>query len=95
MNSDDLTREQWKALEATLRRHYEYLARLLQRMQLEGIPETDVTRQRTKAAYDAMHNLWMHVHYGVCGLSDTGLTGAHSPAMSNRALQSRRLTLGH
>lgn len=79
MNSDDLTREQFQILAETTHRQLGYLNKLLDRMTRNEFPQTDPLWTRATKARDAMHDLWVHLHYASCGVKGDGMAGTDSP----------------
>lgn len=72
MDSNDLTREQWKQLAESFHRQGMYLRKLIERMHSLCFPHTDRLWIEVQAAFNANHSLWVHAHYGSCGIPDTG-----------------------
>jgi hypothetical protein len=66
MRSDDLTREQARALKNKLQPMLGYLNRLKKRMQRKGFPTDDRLLISACRAEDAMHALAVEVHYLTC-----------------------------
>jgi hypothetical protein len=66
MNSDDLTKEQAKALSTALYPGVNFLVRLKGRMQKAGFPQSDKLYQLVVAAYDASWLLSHELHYMSC-----------------------------
>ena len=67
MRSDDLTREQARALKNKLQPMLGYLHRLKKRMHNRGFPPTDELLQAVCKAEMAMHELHVAAHYLACG----------------------------
>ena len=72
MRSDDLTREQARALKNKLAPMLGYLNRLKKRMARRGFPPDDPLLIEVCRAEDAMHELHVSVHYLSCGESLLG-----------------------
>jgi hypothetical protein len=69
MDSRTLGPEQTERLRESLRPHLQYLRRLIARMDQVGFVAGDPLYQRVKAAYNAMHDLHVHLHYLGCEAS--------------------------
>ena len=67
MQSDDLTREQARALKNKLQPMLGYLNRLKKRMHNRGFPSDDELLQAVCKAEMAMHELHVATHYLACG----------------------------
>jgi hypothetical protein len=66
MRSDDLTPKQAQQLKATIRPMLVYLNHLKKRMEKRRFPADDRLFQTVLRAYDAIHELNVHVHYLSC-----------------------------
>ena len=66
MDKNDLTREQIEKFQASVPPTSQYLRRVLERMADTGFPLDDTIRQATDRAQDALHGLWIHLHYLKC-----------------------------
>jgi hypothetical protein len=73
MQSDDLTKNQARALKNKLQPMLGYLNRLKRRMIRKGFPPDDPLLAATRRAEDAMHALHVETHYLACG----DVTGRH------------------
>src|SRR6267142_581360 len=69
MDSSDFTHDQLEQLNDQLTRSCGYLRALQQRMQNLQLPYDDELRQRVNRAADALHGLWVCVHYLDCNRS--------------------------
>jgi hypothetical protein len=67
MRSDDLTRDQARALKNKLQPMLGYLNRRKRRMDRKGFPPDDPLLAAACRAEDAMHALHVEVHYLACG----------------------------
>jgi hypothetical protein len=67
MRSDDLTRDQARALKNKLQPMLGYLNRLKKRMQRRGFPPDDRLLIAACRAEEALHALSVEVHYVACG----------------------------
>ena len=63
MRSDDLTSAQAQQIKASIRPMLCYLNRLKKRMEKRRFPSDDGLFQTVLRAYDAIHELNVHVHY--------------------------------
>jgi hypothetical protein len=82
MRSDDLTRDQARALKNKLQPMLGYLNRLKKRMVSKGFPPDDPLLAAVCHAENAVHELCVEVHYLACGDSvghrpDTAATKAN------------------
>lgn len=66
MDSKDLTREQAQAISKSLFRLANYLYRLKSRMEKKGFLPNDELYLKVKAAYDAVFELSIDLHYRGC-----------------------------
>lgn len=66
MNSKDLTREQLDALAEKARRLTAFLNAMKERMGQQGFPVDDSLYRQTTAAFNAVHELRMTLHYLSC-----------------------------
>jgi hypothetical protein len=66
MRSDDLTSAQAQKIKASIRPMLGYLIRLKKRMEKRRFPSDDGLFQTVLRAYDAIHELNVHVHYLSC-----------------------------
>jgi hypothetical protein len=80
MRSDDLTPAQARQMKATIRPMLGYLNRLKRRMEKRRFPADDKLFQTVLRAYDAIHELNVHVHYLSC---ESGV-GRAVPATDSR-----------
>jgi hypothetical protein len=80
MRSDDLTREQARALKSKLQPMLGYLNRLKKRMANKGFPPNDQLLIAVCKAEMAMHELQVATHYLACG----EVTGRKHPRDSER-----------
>jgi hypothetical protein len=69
MDSRTLTASQAERLRESLRPQLQYLRRLIARMEKVGFTSPDPLYERVKRAYDAMHDLHVHLHYHGCEAS--------------------------
>ena len=67
MQSDDLTREQVRALKNKIGPMLNYLGRLQRRMRYRGFLESVPLLQRVVEATNAVHSLHVELHYLACG----------------------------
>ena len=67
MRSDDLTKEQARALKNKIGPMLGYLSRLKRRMAYHGFTHDDQLLQAVCRAHDAMHEFHVEVHYLACG----------------------------
>lgn len=67
MRSDDLSKEQARALKNKLQPMLGYLNRLKRRMIGKGFPPDDRLLLAARRAEDAMHALHVETHYLACG----------------------------
>jgi hypothetical protein len=67
MQSDDLTKEQARALKNKIRPTLDYLGRLKRRMVRRGFLNDDPLLTAVVKAEDAMHALHVEIHYLSCG----------------------------
>jgi hypothetical protein len=73
MQSDDLSRDQARALKNKLHPMLGYLTRLRKRMAARGFTQDDPLLQVVQRAEMAMHELHVAVHYLSCGDTAGGL----------------------
>ena len=73
MCSDDLTREQARALKNKLQPMLGYLNRLKKRMHNKGFPPDDELLNLVVKAEGALHELQVATHYLACGDTAGGL----------------------
>jgi hypothetical protein len=73
MQSDDLTRDQARALKNKLQPMLGYLTRLRKRMAFKGFRQDDELLQAVQKAEMAMHELHVATHYLACGDTAGGL----------------------
>jgi hypothetical protein len=66
VNSDDLTADQLRTLEARVRPMLYYVNRLRKRMDKRGFLADDPLSRRVIAAQNALHELSVHLHYAAC-----------------------------
>jgi hypothetical protein len=66
MNTDDLTTDQAKQLQARIGPMLGYLYRLRSRMDKRGFPRDDELRQLVERAYESVHRLSVELHYLSC-----------------------------
>jgi hypothetical protein len=66
MDSSNLATWQAKALHAALRPALGFLHRLRERMEKRGFPLNDKLLRLTATAYDALHSLFVELHYMSC-----------------------------
>ena len=66
MDKNDLTREQIEKMQAVNAPTSQYLRRVVERMADTGFPLDDTIRQVTDRAQNALHGLWIHLHYLKC-----------------------------
>jgi hypothetical protein len=78
MQSDDLTRDQARALKNKLQPMLGYLTRLRKRMARRGFQQDDELLQAVQKAEMAMHELHVATHYLACGDTAMGLPKRHS-----------------
>jgi hypothetical protein len=83
MRSDDLTREQARALKNKLAPMLGYLSRLRKRMAYRGFTQDDELLQAVQKAEMAMHELHVAVHYIACGDTAGGLPKRHNHPQRN------------
>jgi len=69
MDSGHLTCEQLEQLREQVARSSRYLRTLQERMRILQFPYDDELRQRVNRAADALHGLWVCVHYLDCNRS--------------------------
>jgi hypothetical protein len=67
MKSEDLTRDQARALKNKLQPMLGYLNRLKKRMTYRGFPPDDELLQLVRQAELSMHKLHVATHYLACG----------------------------
>ncbi|HZZ80673.1 MAG TPA: hypothetical protein VFE62_19375 [Gemmataceae bacterium] len=67
MTSDDIVKDKAKPLAETVCRQKEYLYRLKTRMADVGIHHEDDLYSHVEAAYKAVFELWIDLHYRSCG----------------------------
>jgi hypothetical protein len=67
MQSDDLTKNQARALKHKLQPMLTYLNRLLRRMRYKGFLESDPLLRKVVEATNAVHALHVESHYLACG----------------------------
>lgn len=67
MRSDDLTRDQARAIKNKIQPMLGYLSRLKRRMIFKGFPPDDGLLQAVCRAESAMHELHVAAHYLSCG----------------------------
>ena len=67
MTSDELTREQARALKNKLQPMLGYLSRLKRRMVYRLFRPGDPLSDAVDRALDSMHRLYVEVHYLTCG----------------------------
>ena len=67
MDSSDLTPAQAAIVNKSIRRHLNYLYRLMSRMNRVGFKPNDPLIVKVKAAYDALFDLSIDLHYRSCG----------------------------
>jgi hypothetical protein len=78
MNVGDLTAEQLDQLREQVGRAHRYIQALNERIQQRRFPYDDELRQRVVRADDALHGLWVSVHYLSCDRT-AGLKPEHKP----------------
>ncbi len=66
MRSDDLTSAQAQQLKSSIRPMLGYLNRLKKRMEKRRFPSDDGLFPTVLRAYDAIHELNVHIHYLSC-----------------------------
>ena len=66
MDKNDLTREQIEKMQAVIAPTSQYLRRVVERMLETGFPVDDTIRQSAERSQDALHTLWIHLHYLKC-----------------------------
>jgi hypothetical protein len=66
MDSGDLAHEQLAKLLDQVARHCQSLRALQERIRQRRFPYDDELRQRVAQAHDALHGLWVAVHYMAC-----------------------------
>lgn len=81
MDGSDLTREQIEKMQGTIAPTSQYLRRVVERMEETGFPIDDTIRQATERAQDALHGLWIHLHYLKCK-GQTGIPYRQRPRES-------------
>ncbi|HZZ79866.1 MAG TPA: hypothetical protein VFE62_15210 [Gemmataceae bacterium] len=69
MTSDDIIKDKAKPLAETVCRQKEYLYRLKTRLAAVGIPHDDKLAEKVEAAYKAIFELWLNLHYRSCGMA--------------------------
>ena len=67
MRSDDLTKDQARALKNKLQPMLTYLNRLQRRMRYKGFLESDPLLRKVVEATNAVHALHVETHYLACG----------------------------
>jgi hypothetical protein len=67
MGSNDLTKEQARALKNKIGTMLNYLGRLQRRMRYRGFLESDPLLQRVVEATNVIHALHIETHYLICG----------------------------
>jgi hypothetical protein len=77
MRSDDLTRDQARALKNKLQPMLGYLNRLKKRMTYRGFPPDDELLRLVCQAETAMHQLHVATHYLACGDTAGGKSRAN------------------
>src|SRR5438552_6267333 len=73
MDCEDLSKEQLEQLKEQMGRSLQYFRVLKERMENGKFPYNDELRQRVEAVSDALHCLWVSLHY----LSCKGQCGGH------------------
>jgi hypothetical protein len=63
---DRLTRPQVEALRDAIHERMGYMLRVRERMEKTGFNPTDELYPPVRAAEDALHRLWVHLHYRSC-----------------------------
>lgn len=63
MNSRDIQPNQAEQIRRTLQPKIAYILKLKNRMENVGFPPNDPLLVRVRAAYDAMHTLYIDLHY--------------------------------
>ena len=66
MRSDDLTSEQTAEMRDAIAATTYYLRRVRERIDKLAFPKDDQLRLKVEAAHDAMHSLWVELHYLSC-----------------------------
>jgi hypothetical protein len=66
VRSDDLTCKQAEQIKNVIGPTGGYLYRLRERIDKQGFPKDDPLRLRVEAAHNAMHSLWVELHYMSC-----------------------------
>ena len=66
MDELDITREQAEKLRDRVGEMVRYLSALRRRLDDRHFPQNDRFRQRVEWAYDAVHGLWVTLHYMSC-----------------------------
>jgi hypothetical protein len=66
MNSSDLTPEQAAVVAEQVRRSLRYLTTLRERMERQHFPPHDELLRLVIRAEDAIHRLWVDLHYRSC-----------------------------
>ena len=71
MDCEDLSKEQLEQLKEQMGRSFQYFRVLKERMENGKFPYNDELRQRVETVSDALHGLWVSLHYlsckGQCG----------------------------
>jgi hypothetical protein len=66
MDAGDLSREQLDQLLEQVSRSFRFMQSLQSRIEQCRFPYDDEIRQRVARARDALHSLWVSVHYMAC-----------------------------
>ena len=82
MRREDVTREQAEAISQKIRPMLGYLNRLKKRMNAVFVRDDPLFAEVIDAA-DAMHTLWVHLHYRACGMSRPRESGGSDSAGTN------------
>jgi hypothetical protein len=82
MRSEDLTRDQARALKNKLQPMLGYLSRLKKRMVYKGFTHDDELLQAVCHAEMAMHELHIAAHYLACGDTAGGLPKRQAPTQA-------------
>jgi hypothetical protein len=77
VNSNDMTREQAAAVGQSVVRLLAYLGKLRRHMELAGFPADDPPLQLATAAFHAVHDLRVDLHYRACGVDRGPSPRAH------------------
>jgi hypothetical protein len=80
MDRDSVTKDQAKALNTAIQPKLAYLFRLRERMTKAGFPPNDKLYRLVENAYDAMHRLFIELHYLSC--DGVGRPSGTAPAES-------------